>query len=120
LTNNSSTTQLELCLRVGAEYSPVSASSKLGIALNLRQGIVPINGLRHNPVGTTNGWYIWGGEKFSDAPDFFHPLHVSHLHEWCPQVEKYLALGPGWRFLIADGYEDIWFDPSLVENETDD
>jgi hypothetical protein len=23
-------------------------------------------------------------------------------------------LGPAWRFLIAPGYEDVWFDPSLL------
>ncbi len=27
-----------------------------------------------------------------------------------PEVLPYLALPPGWRFLIADGYEDGWFD----------
>lgn len=45
---------------------------------------------------------------------FFQPLHRAHISELCPQVVPYLGLPPGWRFLIADGYEDVWFDPSLL------
>jgi hypothetical protein len=28
-----------------------------------------------------------------------------------------LGLGPGWRFLLTRTYEDVWFDPSLLEHE---
>jgi hypothetical protein len=74
---------------------------------------MPINGLRHEPEGDTTGWYIWAGEDLSDAPDFFRSLHVGHLTDWCPQVVPYLALPVGWRFLLAFGYEDVWFDANL-------
>lgn len=46
--------------------------------------------------------------------DFFQAIHVEHIESWCPEVIKYLALPPGWRFLIADGYVDVWFDESLL------
>ncbi|WP_459213513.1 immunity protein Imm33 domain-containing protein [Paraburkholderia caribensis] len=26
----------------------------------------------------------------------------------------YLGLPPGWRFLIAEGYEDVWEDAKLL------
>ncbi|WP_441294952.1 immunity protein Imm33 domain-containing protein [Massilia antarctica] len=29
-------------------------------------------------------------------------------------VVPYLSLPPGYRFQIADGYEDVWFDPALL------
>jgi hypothetical protein len=29
-------------------------------------------------------------------------------------LTKYLGLAPGWRFLIAPGYEDVWFDEILL------
>src|SRR5262249_4805049 len=35
-------------------------------------------------------------------PNFFVPLHVSHLAEWCPAALKFLGLAPGWRFLIYE------------------
>jgi hypothetical protein len=88
---------------------------KLGIALNVREGAQPINGLRHIPEGDTTGWYIWAGNELLQDLDFFKPLHVAHLDQWCPHARKYLGLGPGWRFLIAEDYEDVWFDETLLK-----
>jgi hypothetical protein len=69
-------------------------------------------------VGDTTGWFIWGGEAepAEQADDFFQPLHVEHLYEWCPEILPYLALPPGWGVIVDAGYEDAWYDPSyLVE-----
>lgn len=74
-----------------------------------------MNGLRHPPQGDTVGWYIWAGEELSQEPDFFQPRHVEHLNEWCPAVISYLGLAPGWRFLLANDYEDVWYDESLLD-----
>ncbi|WP_425328639.1 immunity protein Imm33 domain-containing protein [Rhizobium changzhiense] len=74
----------------------------------------PINGLRHPPEAGTSGWFIWGGQEFSTASDFFKPLHIHHLQERCNAVLPYLALPPGWRFLIVPDYEDVWYDSSLL------
>lgn len=78
-------------------------------------GMLPINGLRHRQVGDTTGWYIWAGEEWSDDPSFFVPIHVQHLDDWNPEIRKYLGLPPGSRFLLADGHEDIWQDPTLLD-----
>ena len=107
--------QREVCKRFAAEFLPCSDGEKLGIAEGVRQGLLPINGLRHRPSGDTSGWYVWAGEEISDATDFFVPLHIEHLDEWCPQVKMYLGLAPGWRFLIAEGHEDVWFDSALLD-----
>jgi hypothetical protein len=77
--------------------------------------VAVLNRLRHPPEGDTTGWYIWAGEGWSDDPGFFVPLHVGHVDEWSPLISPYLALPPGWRFLIAGGYEDIWEDRSLLD-----
>ncbi len=74
----------------------------------------PVHGLRHPPEKGTSGWYVWTGE-FSDADDFFKPLHAAHLIERCPEVTTYLDLPAGSRFLIAPGYEGIWTDESLLD-----
>lgn len=55
-----------------------------------------------------------GVGKFPADDDAFLPLHVEHISHWLPSVEHYLALPPGWRFLIADGYEDVWYDETLL------
>lgn len=90
-----------------------SPESKLGFALSTK-GLTPVNGLRHPPQGDTNGWYLWCGEQCSDAPDFFQPLHARHVYEDYPRVIKLLGLPPGYRFLLAGDYLDVWYDPSLL------
>jgi len=107
--------QKDICEKFNAEYFPSSAELKLGIALNVKDGTFPINGLRHKPDNDTTGWYIWAGEELSEDPNFFKPLHVKHIKNWCPEVQKFLGLPPGWRFLLANEYEDVWFDESLLD-----
>ncbi len=106
--------QQAICDRFGAPYLSAASHLKVGIAANVRTGLLPLNGLRHPPEHETTGWYIWAGEELPEADDFFQPLHVQHLAEWCPSVLPYLGLGAGWRFLLAPDHEDVWRDPSLL------
>ena len=103
-----------LCRSYHTSCCPTLPYQKIGISDNANSGDLPLNGLRHLPVNDTCGWYIWAGEKMSEEPDFFKPVHVFHLSEILPDVLKFLALPPGWRFLLAPGYEDVWYDPSLL------
>lgn len=105
--------QEQICRRFGPVPFAADPQLKVGISANVREGVLPLNGLRHLPAGDTTGWYIWAGDM-SDDPEFFKALHVSHLAEWCPEVLPYLALPPGWRFLLAPEHEDVWFDESIV------
>jgi hypothetical protein len=112
--SSSSSVQRDLCLKFGATYVPSDNTLKIGISKNFNARQFPINGLRHPPQGDTTGWYIWSGEEFSTEPDFFVPLHTVHLNDRCPEILKFLGLGPGWRFLFAPGHEDVWFDAALL------
>jgi hypothetical protein len=105
-------TQESVCFRLGIVGTPPSPGEKLGIALTV--GEFPINGLRINLEGTC-GWFIWAGGDALIDPDFYKPMHVEHIAEYLPSVEPYLSLPMGYRFQIADGYEDVWFDPTLLE-----
>ena len=107
--------QKMICLKHGADFLPPDENSKLGISLNVRDGMEPVNGLRHPSQGNMCGWYIWAGEGFEERDDFFVPLHLTHVRDWHPGVLRFLALPPGWRFLFAGEYEDIWFDPTLLD-----
>jgi hypothetical protein len=105
--------QIQLCRKYAEDCVPCHPESKLGFATET-QGL-PINGLRHRPEGDANGWFIWRGEELSAATDFFSPLHTRHLVDFCPEALKFLSLPPGYRFLVAGDYEDVWFDQSLLE-----
>ncbi len=108
--------QIAICEKYNTDVYPAPSASKMGVSENVRnKNLYPINGLRHPPEGDTNGWYIWAGETFSDDDNFFQPLHTSHLQIWKPEITKFLALPPGYRFLLGEnGYEDVWFDESLL------
>ena len=106
--------QIKICNKYGVSYTPTLYYLKVGIAENVKEGIRPLNGLRHQQEAGTSGWYIWAGEKLSDDPNFFVPLHVEHIAKWCPLILKYLGLPPGWRFLVTESYVDIWEDKTLL------
>ncbi|WP_266226637.1 MULTISPECIES: hypothetical protein [Paraburkholderia] len=106
--------QRAVCQRFRTQFSACDMHLKLGVSLNVKSGVRPLNGMRINADRGTNGWFIWAGETFSQDPDFFVPLHGEHLKEWAPLALPYLALPPGWRFLIAEGYEDVWEDLTLL------
>lgn len=87
----------------------------LGLAVDTAR-MMPINGLRYAPEEGTCGWYIWGGENFSESADFFSPIQVRRLDDYLPNVFPYLDLPPGYRFLIDNaGRKDVWFDESLLD-----
>jgi hypothetical protein len=104
-----------ICEFNGLEPVVPDGLSKLGIALGTL-GLTLINGLRLPFDGETCGWYLWCGGEPTKAEDFYSPLHVQHIDKYLPQARKYLALPPGYRFLIDDkGYQDVWFDGSLLD-----
>lgn len=110
--------QLEICNKYGVKFEPSALDLKVGISLDIKEKSKsePINALRHPIISDTTGWYIWAGE-YSDDKDFFQPLHVTHLEEWCPLIFPYLGLPVGSRVLIAENgnYVDVWEDLSLLD-----
>jgi len=115
-TNKTINEQHKVCKKYKVDYKTVAFNLMVGISDTLREGKMPINGERHLEEGGLTGWFIWAGEEFKESPDFFKPVHVSHIEKLYPAIVKYLALPPGWRFQIDDrGYEDVWEDKSLLD-----
>ncbi len=107
--------QQRLCAKWGAKFVLVGSAQKAGIARNVFDGTLPINGLRHWPTDETSGWYIWAGAEPEQGDDYFEPVHISHLTATRPDIAQYLGLAPGWRFQAAPNHEDVWFDASLLQ-----
>jgi|SRR6267143_183156 len=107
--------QKEVCRRFGATWFGCAPDLKVGVSKNVKTGIFPLNGFREPPSDDTSGWYVWAGEALSTDPNFFQPLHAVHLTNRCPVVLNYVGLPPGWRFLLAAKYEDVWYDASLLD-----
>ncbi|MCL2310855.1 MAG: hypothetical protein FWC42_11460 [Proteobacteria bacterium] len=103
--------QREICARYGSPVVYPDECLKIGVAFQTK-GKLPIRGDRLQPEKGTAGWYIWAGDDFSADLDFYQPVHIAHLHEIWPELIPYLALAPGYHFVIDDqGYEDIWYEP---------
>ena len=105
--------QQRFCRERRLAFVPSPGTAKSGFAMST-EGLTPINGLRHPVTGETTGWYIWCGEELSTEPDFFAAIHTSHLYGMYPQLTKLLGMAPGHRFLLADDYLDVWYDPSIL------
>ncbi|WP_157222300.1 hypothetical protein [Novosphingobium sp. AP12] len=105
--------QQSVCERLGVHFTPPEDSFTVGISESALRGQMPLHGLRHPFKSGSTGWFIWSGD-YSEADDFFKPVHLYHLREDCPAVLPYLALPPGWRFLVAPGFEDVWSDSNLL------
>ncbi len=105
--------QEALCTKYGAAATLISLRQTVGFARDFDLQVLPANGVRYAPEGNATGWYLWTGPELSEDPDYFLPVAVEHLEELCPDLLKYLALPPGWRFLTAEKYEDVWRDEDI-------
>jgi hypothetical protein len=107
--------QKTVCSRYGSHWMSLDPELRIGIADNVFNDVIPINGLRHPQEFNTSGWYVWAGSDFSESKDFFKPYCIKHLLEIKPELIKYLGLPPGYRFQIDNkGYEDVWEDKTLI------
>ena len=109
--------QLELCERLGTAPQYVHGVDKLGVARAVLADpgdpLWPVQGVRCRPSGDTCGWFLWAGE-YSTDPDFFVPATVLEVIAARPEISHYLGLPPGWGFIFAPGYEDVWPDEKLL------
>ncbi|WP_205700443.1 immunity protein Imm33 domain-containing protein [Cobetia marina] len=101
--------QIAMCKKHNAEYKPCMLSGIAGVAIDT-VGLQPIQGVRLESEKGETGWYLWAGD-FSDADDFFKPVHLEHIDNFFPEVKSYLGLGAGYKFIIDnEGYEDVWYE----------
>lgn len=111
-----SAAQHDICRRFAVKPSLPGQRTMVGFAFARPRHLEPLNALRHPVTGQSNGWFVWRGPAIpQDDDEFFAPLHVEHLDEHAPELEPYLALPPGRGVVLAPGYEDVWYDETLLD-----
>ena len=93
---------------------PVSESDIVGYSI-INEGKWPLNALRHKNAEEYTGWYIWWGDTLTEDDDFFKPTHLHHIKVVGVDFRPYLALEPGWRWLLAPDFADAWFDQFVAK-----
>jgi hypothetical protein len=112
--------QQPICEHFGVEYLPPDPDENCGVAGNVidgryaQEGTYPLTAVRHRAEHGTSGWYVWAGE-YSDAADFFMPVHTFHLEFYCPDLVPFLALPPGWAVDITPEGATAGFNPALLD-----
>lgn len=98
--------QLNTCRK--HELPDLEPEDMVAVALST-VGKMPVYGTRTALPETGNiSWFFHCGE-YSDADDFYQPVHTEQLTEILPLAIKYLRLPYGSKFIIDDnGYEDVW------------
>ena len=110
-------TQKDMCIKHGAIPCPCHDNDLMDLAKDTI-GQLPINGCRRSPSANHCGWSLWcGAEPLADAQ--FCQLPVSNVQRCLAEAHRYLALPPGYRFLIAGAYAKVWFDATLLEPSAD-
>ena len=100
--------QQRICLTYGASFDPPVPGTKVGIAIQTLER-TPVHGVRVAQTETTCGWYFHAGDEWSDDVNFYQPLCVEHLAEYCKFALPFLCLPSGWRFMTdGKGFIDVW------------
>ena len=108
--------QQRICAKHCAPFFECSDDDRAGIALASLKS-EPIYGARERNEDGTTSWYVWGG-PYSTVEDFFQPICAGHIRELLPEAVPYLALPPGYKFIIdRSGFEDVWLEENRSTNE---
>ncbi|HEY7772868.1 MAG TPA: hypothetical protein VIC26_06790 [Marinagarivorans sp.] len=110
-------TQKDMCIKHGAIPCPSHDNDLMDLAKH-SIGQLPINGCRRTPSDGHCGWSLWCGAE-TPADTAFSQLPASNVQRSLAEAYRYLALPPGYRFLIAGAYAKVWFDATLLEPTAD-
>ena len=110
--------QKMVCAKYCAPFHACADDERVGVAVTTLK-CEPIYGVRRTNEDGSACWYIWGGPR-STATDFYQPLCAGHISDLIPMVLPYLALPPGYKFIIdRNGFEDVWFENEEGEQPMD-
>lgn len=93
---------------------------RLLVGKTLKAGVRPIFGGRLQPNAERGdcGWTIWATHPdlgHAGEIDGFEPLSVTDLPDRCPEAWPFLALPPGWAFVLGpDGHIEVYQSEELA------
>ena len=106
--------QHSICEEYGAEFAPPLPRAGIACSDGVLEGVLPVGGSRYRYSGKMSGWFL--STHFYDTKDTVTVHHAYHVTAARPELARYLALPPGYRF-DHGGPSRVWFDPELAAEE---
>ena len=103
--------QHEVCARVGAPFTPPRADQQVAVSEGVYEGDA-VQAVRYRAPDHMTGWYVTT-PRFNGDSKTLKVEHLYHLTAARPELARFVALPPGYRFDTTSG-EDVWFDAEVA------
>jgi hypothetical protein len=103
--------QNSICKKYHADFDPPNADKLSVISKGVLEGL-PVQGVRYPSPDHMSGWWITT-EQYDGNIDSLTNEHTYHITAARPELAKYLALPPGFRFDLSS-FEDVWFEEEVA------
>jgi hypothetical protein len=100
-----------VCQQLGAAFEPPRGDQLSMISKGVFEGL-PVQGVRYASPDHMSGWWI-STDQYDGNIKSMRQEHTYHVTCARPDLAKYLALPPGYRFDLSS-FEDIWFDEQII------
>lgn len=107
--------QQQVCNEQGAAFDPLLPLSGVACSEGVLEGRLPIAGARYRYGEKMSGWFL-STDLYDGTSKTANVHHAYHVTAARPELTKYLALPPGFRFELGADTR-IWFDPELATEE---
>jgi hypothetical protein len=106
--------QHAVCANAGAEFDPPRGDQMCAVSDSVFKTGDPLEGVRYRDPSHMSGWYI-NTQDFRGSIREMRIEHLYHLTSVRPELAKFLALPPGYRFWLAAPREEVWFDQKIAD-----
>jgi hypothetical protein len=107
--------QHSICKRVGADFEPPSPAQMVSISVGVLEGQRPLEGVRYPAPPHMSGWYLTTKTYSGDIKDL-RVEHLCHVTAKRPELTRYLALPPGFRFNLSKTADEVFFDRAVLKD----
>lgn len=99
--------QHSICEAYAARFEPPRPDQLSLISQGVFEGL-PVQGVRYPSPAHMSGWWLTTDQYDGEISSLKHE-HTYHLTDVRPDLAKYIALPPGFRFDLSS-FEDVWFE----------
>ena len=100
--------QHAVCRAFSAPFDPPRADQLVATSKGVHEGDV-VQGVRYEAPEHMSGWYLTTG-RYDGNVDSLMVEHLYHVLDRRPDLARYVALPPGYRFDTTSGDDDVWLD----------